>query len=604
MTKKLKMMFAFAIAMFATIGLAADVSTVPELIDAVANAATGDEIVLAKGTYDLSTVPCMSRVGHLYSDKKISFRGATGDPDDVVVLGSTNRILYASSTEAFTIRDLTFKNGNCTGNTKTSVSPEDECDGGAICFRGMNTAAVVSNCVFVGNSAAGTGGAVGTYFSINRNSHAGHFFDCVFSNNTSAAYGGAIRCPIELVKCVFKNNMAGSSYGGAVYQARLVASCTFEGNSCNTLGGAITWSRIDNGTYNDFIVSNCTFRLNYAERWGGAIGLPDDDSTKAGFLVITNCTFEGNYCTGANVAYGGGAIYGITNGIVGCTFITNAAYYGSNIRKCADLNSTYMIVPDESAHVNRGQVAYESTLVGAQVTAAGSRRALFGFCSLSGCRVSGTFRSGMDIFYASTLNGCRVENVGKMNPSDAGPHFFCNQCYATNCLFANCDINCFFESVTGAWCNNTIVSNAVKTWNYTGKTQSRSIPVVNCLFYGNKLNGSWQDIDSTTATCVIGFTNSVFATSSANAQYAPGVDNIAILDGAAWSPRFVGAEDANDPYALKTSSPVRGKGLVLDWMADASDVRGDGFPRLRGGRVDIGCYQCWLRIPGLMMSFR
>ncbi len=64
-------------------------------------------------------------------------------------------------------------------------------------------------------------------------------------------------------------------------------------------------------------------------------------------------------------------------------------------------------------------------------------------------------------------------------------------------------------------------------------------------------------------------------------------------------PCFVKGE-GRDYYALKHSSPARGKGLVMDWMTDATDIRQDeAYPRLRDGKVDIGCYQCWLDAIGL-----
>ena len=53
---------------------------------------------------------------------------------------------------------------------------------------------------------------------------------------------------------------------------------------------------------------------------------------------------------------------------------------------------------------------------------------------------------------------------------------------------------------------------------------------------------------------------------------------------------------------MKQKSPLVGKGLVLDWMADATDFAGN--PRLRDGKVDIGCYQCWLDPVGIVFSLR
>lgn len=76
------------------------------------------------------------------------------------------------------------------------------------------------------------------------------------------------------------------------------------------------------------------------------------------------------------------------------------------------------------------------------------------------------------------------------------------------------------------------------------------------------------------------------------------------VNGFGLSPKFVLDVDVDDPYALKTSSPLRGRGKVFDWMATSNDIRGDGFARLRDGNVDIGCYQCWLTSPGFCISFR
>ena len=39
-------------------------------------------------------------------------------------------------------------------------------------------------------------------------------------------------------------------------------------------------------------------------------------------------------------------------------------------------------------------------------------------------------------------------------------------------------------------------------------------------------------------------------------------------------------------------------------MMDATDIRGEGFPRLRDGTVDIGCYQCWLDPVGTVFIIR
>ena len=70
------------------------------------------------------------------------------------------------------------------------------------------------------------------------------------------------------------------------------------------------------------------------------------------------------------------------------------------------------------------------------------------------------------------------------------------------------------------------------------------------------------------------------------------------------NPRFVD-DGSRDSYSPRWSSPLRGIGLVQDWMEGATDIRGDAaYPRLRDGKADVGCYQCWLDPVGAVFSIR
>ena len=79
-------------------------------------------------------------------------------------------------------------------------------------------------------------------------------------------------------------------------------------------------------------------------------------------------------------------------------------------------------------------------------------------------------------------------------------------------------------------------------------------------------------------------------------------------DGFGADPKFVLAKDAVHPYSLRLSSPLIGRGRVCDWMTGAYDIRGeedDGkYLRVRDGKVDIGCYQCWLNPVGMTVVVR
>ena len=65
--------------------------------------------------------------------------------------------------------------------------------------------------------------------------------------------------------------------------------------------------------------------------------------------------------------------------------------------------------------------------------------------------------------------------------------------------------------------------------------------------------------------------------------------------------KFVDA--ANGDYHLQRNSPLRDKGVTLDWMtADAIDL--DGNPRVFGDNPDLGCYECIAKYPGFMVFVR
>jgi hypothetical protein len=75
------------------------------------------------------------------------------------------------------------------------------------------------------------------------------------------------------------------------------------------------------------------------------------------------------------------------------------------------------------------------------------------------------------------------------------------------------------------------------------------------------------------------------------------------VDGFGADPKFA-LKNAAHPFEPKTTSPLLGLGAVEAWMADATDIRGEGYARLREGKVDIGCYQCWLNPAGTLLSIR
>ena len=135
--------------------------------------------------------------------------------------------------------------------------------------------------------------------------------------------------------------------------------------------------------------------------------------------------------------------------------------------------------------------------------------------------------------------------------------------------------------------------------------------VQNSVFFGNKFyDGSsadfagWDDFE----TAGVHVSNTAYGTRIG--LYAQSTDwQIEAVyrfgyDGFPESPRFMGHDDQENPFALKRKSPLIGRGAYEGWMASATDVRGSGFPRSKDGSIDLGCYQCNITAPGFVATIR
>ena len=168
--------------------------------------------------------------------------------------------------------------------------------------------------------------------------------------------------------------------------------------------------------------------------------------------------------------------------------------------------------------------------------------------------------------------------------------------------------------------NCTVVSNTVRTVFTDFSTEKKTATVVNSLFFGNGFDnkGVWVDSDiggtSDCAPAYLSFSHCAYGTSQistfgpfiADVCYkfgeSDGADKVTVLGAA--TPAFCLGHDAEHPYALKHRSAARGLGVKQDWMETATDIRGEGFARLRDGKVDLGCYQCWLDPVGSLLLVR
>jgi predicted outer membrane repeat protein len=215
---------------------------------------------------------------------------------------------------------------------------------GLYLYRGdANT--VVSNCVFVGNTAAITGAGLCSYRGSPK------ILLCTFRGNSTAAngYGGGA-----------------SLYGDGLAHAPTVAGCTFAGNVSDLQGGALyvanncslslsdsvfvnnrTVQGAGGGAFGVYFTSlvdmnNCIVSSNAAYRGGafyvgnqlGGINYPCR-------LSASNSVFAGNFDREeGGVLYADGAS---TSVFVNCSFIGNKAYRGGAIRLKSHAGTTALL---------------------------------------------------------------------------------------------------------------------------------------------------------------------------------------------------------------------------------------------------------------------
>jgi hypothetical protein len=268
--------------------------------------------------------------GFSFANKRLTIRGATGNPADVVIDGAALDIVLRISgagAGGSVLEDLTIRNG------RSATAAEST--GAGIHITGANI--TIRNCVIRDNLiVAADGNGAGIYATASSVT----IEDCLFQSNridSATGDGGAIYLNggnHVLRRNTFLNNgvspaiaLAAGSIGGAFYAdggSAVITRCRFEGNRASEGGamgvsGSMTMTidacefvtnsaRNGGGFYITSaaggavpILRNCLFRGNSSNVNDSAV------FTNKGAL-ITNCTFSANSTTGSFVIGGSPAV--------------------------------------------------------------------------------------------------------------------------------------------------------------------------------------------------------------------------------------------------------------------------------------------------------
>ena len=242
------------------------------------------------GTYRATAVDCV------YSNNSVSAYGGgfMGNSQDSSLYAATNCVFYGNYAGSGGGGAAYAYAANCTfvsNSCKTTSS-----GGAVIYFRGgavtLQTA-TLSGCVFSNNWAMGGAGAVSP-----ANNYAPVITNCLFIGNSTASQGGAVGHAFTYF-CTFERNFA-SNEGGAFLgnsNNNLASNRVFIANSATT-NGAATGVKL----FGCLVVSNCTFGAG---------------NTIVGTGYYRNCTFIDN--TTSNKA-------AIQGSAINCLFSGNKPY--------------------------------------------------------------------------------------------------------------------------------------------------------------------------------------------------------------------------------------------------------------------------------------
>ena len=457
-----------------------------------------------------------------------------------------------------------------------------------------------TDCSFVCNTNAG-----GVAINVNGDIWA---TNCTFTGNSGdcISSGGVFR------DSVFSNNVctgnAPSSQGGVLYSPAEVRGCSFIDNY-----SAQNCCAIFHKKDAEMLVADSTFLRNVsAGSYCGGAAIFSQPTTVSCTMTVTNCTFEGNAATGGNALCGtiGVGVFASPAPqtarpmwelatVIDSTFTTNYANTAAGVHSVRAVNCTF----DGNRRANGTQSECDAAR-NCRFERCDFNTANFNACTFDRCRIHDATNDAIALFRGYTrVTNSIIENC-KLS-GDAALYHFSSSYKDMDAEFVNC----------------TIVSNVMRTYAPNASfSPIVGIKFKNCLLYGNDTGFGKYDISATSASeqhARLSFENTYAEVVSNTYGMAYNISGEYISNftsgpnslGECKNPKFAGM-DANtmarypdEPYwSLSLKSPLAGKGDPLAFTDADLDLA--GRPRLRDGKIDVGCYQCWLNPLGFMLIFR
>lgn len=598
--KRMSSMLMVAAAFIALPGFAVTVSTVAELTNAVATASAGDTIVITTSLTP-SADDFMDQSGKSFlnvTNANLTIMGADessrktwtqGSEPVVINCGGIGRLLNNKGS------NLTVKNITVTGCTSTGS--------GKIAYGDSASTTLFTNCVFRQN--LGSGGA---FWVHNRF----HLDDCAYISNSASLYGYLRGCDIA-------NNTSQAAYIHKMYD------CTFSGHDL----GNTAMIGFENAA--DAVVSNCVFTANK-----GTAGIFDFSTSaqlmKCKFVNNTNNLIRANLTEASDPVE-----------ISGCTFTSNVI---ANAYNKWGTHSVDWLVWNKTNNFTSAAAAQSHFLVKDTSFKGSSYQAGRGMAEVFGVTATGCvfeafsspclYPPNYNTYAMSACNSrlecCDISGgdlgdcvVDRCTLHDTGsPAYACfrDYCRVTNSLVTNCQTYLFTARQVGdggrhdaEFVNCTFAgNNALTYYSRCAVGSANDLKFVNCLFNANT-NGNSVATDFSMGvnsvvdcwTSKVSFDHCFYGKFEADgnltaARFAAktnGVDTLSLCV----DPKFAKDSCTDAPYwSLLSKSPLIGKGDASIWTAEDVDLAGN--LRLKDGKVDIGCYQCWLREPGMMIFVR